>query len=64
MTVTAISDATCCTVEEQGEVVMTNIQMWDRWCSALPIDDRNERPLLIAFVAIVLTWSIAFFLGL
>jgi hypothetical protein len=63
-TVTAIGDATCYATDKEGEAVVTSIQMWDSWCSALPIDDRNERPLLIALVAIAIAWSIPFFLGL
>ena len=59
--VTAIADALCCIVGE-GEAVMTSIQVYDNLSSALPIDDRNERPLLIALVAIVAAWSIAFLL--
>ena len=47
----------------EGAVAM-NIQMYDNLSSALPIDDRNERPLLVAFVAIVAAWSIVFLLGL
>jgi hypothetical protein len=43
---------------------MTNTQTYDSFLSALPIDDRNERPLLIALVAIVAAWSIAFLLAL
>ena len=38
--------------------------MYDNFCSALPIDDRNERPLLVALIAIVAAWSIVFLLGL
>ena len=43
---------------------MTSIQMRDNLPSALPIDDRNERPLLVALVAIIAAWSIVFLLGL
>ena len=43
---------------------MMSIQMYDNFSSALPIDDRNERPLLVALVAIVAAWSIVFLLGL
>ena len=41
-----------------------SIQMYDNFSSALPIDDRNERPLLVALIAIVAVWSIVFLLGL
>jgi hypothetical protein len=40
------------------------MQMYDNFSSALPIDDRNERPLLVALIAIVAAWSIVFLLGL
>jgi hypothetical protein len=43
---------------------MTSIRTYDDLACALPIDDRNERPLLIALVAIVAAWSIAFLLAL
>ena len=46
------------------EAVMTSIRVYDNLSSALPIDDRNERPLLVAFIAIVAAWSIVFLLGL
>jgi hypothetical protein len=38
--------------------------MYGNFSSALLIDDRNERPLLVAFVAIAAAWSIVFLLGL
>ena len=43
---------------------MTSIQVYDNLSSALPIDDRNERPLPVALIAIVAAWSIVFLLGL
>jgi hypothetical protein len=43
---------------------MTSIEAYNNFPSALPIDDRNERPLLIALVAIVAAWSITFLLAL
>jgi hypothetical protein len=46
------------------EAVMTSIRVHDNLSSALPIDDRNERPLLVALIAIVAAWSIVFLLGL
>jgi hypothetical protein len=42
---------------------MASIQLYDNLASALSMDDRNERPLLIAFVAIIAAWSVAFLLG-
>jgi hypothetical protein len=44
----------------KGEVVV----MYDNMSSALLIDDRNERPLLVALIAIAAAWSIVFLLGL
>jgi hypothetical protein len=43
---------------------MTRMRMYDSWSIALPIDDRDERPLLIALVAIVAAWSLALLLAL
>jgi len=43
---------------------MMSTQMYDNLSSALPIDDRNERPLLVALIAIVAAWSIVFLIGL
>ena len=53
----------CAVFWSQGEAVMTSIQVYDNLTSALLIDDRHERPLLIALVAIVAAWSIAFLLA-
>jgi hypothetical protein len=47
-----------------GEVVMSSIPMYNNSSTGLLIDDRNERPLLIAFVAIAAAWSIVFLLAL
>jgi hypothetical protein len=38
--------------------------MYDNMSNALLIDNRNERPLLVAFIAIAAAWSIVFLLGL
>ncbi len=43
---------------------MTSIQMYDNLSSGLLIDDRNERPLLDALIAIAAAWSVVFLLGL
>jgi hypothetical protein len=51
-------------MQRMGRPVMTNVQFYDKLASAPPIDERNERPLLIALVAIVAAWSIAFLLAL
>ena len=57
--VTAVGDGLCSTCAQ-----MMSIQMYDNFSSALPIDDRNERPLVVALIAIVAAWSIVFLLGL
>jgi hypothetical protein len=46
------------------EGIMMSTQMYDNLSNALPIDDRNERPLLVALIAIVAAWSIVFLIGL
>jgi hypothetical protein len=46
------------------EGMMMSTQMYENLSSALPIDDRNERPLLVALIAIVAAWSIVFLIGL
>jgi hypothetical protein len=61
--VTAVGDGLCST-GVKVEAVMMSIAMYDNFSSALPIDDRNERPLLVALIAIVAAWSIVFLLGL
>jgi hypothetical protein len=38
--------------------------MYDSWSTALPVDDRAERPLLVALVAIVAAWSLTLLLAL
>jgi hypothetical protein len=61
--VTAVGDGLCSPAGD-GEAVMMSNQMYDNLSSALPIDDRNERPLLVALIAIIAAWSILFLLGL
>ncbi len=61
--ITAVDDGLCSTIGG-GEAATMSIQMYDNLSSALPIDDRNERPLLVALIAIVAAWSIVFLLGL
>jgi hypothetical protein len=57
--ITAVDDPSCSNWF-LGEFVM----MYDNMCSALLIDDRNERPLMVALIAIAAAWSIIFLLGL
>ncbi len=35
---------------------MTNFGMYDSWFGQVPIDERNERQLVIALFAIVVAW--------
>ena len=58
--VTPVGDGLCF---DENQVMM-NTQMYDSFSSALPIGDRNERPLVVALIAIVAAWSIVFLLGL
>jgi hypothetical protein len=62
-TVTAVCDGLCFIIPGR-EGIMMSTQMYDNLSSALPIDDRNERPLLVALIAIVAAWSIVFLIGL
>ncbi len=43
---------------------MTDILRHDRWWNTHVIDERNERPLLIALVATVVAWSTLFVVSL
>jgi len=43
---------------------MSYAQTIDGWREAEWIEERNERPLLAAFVAVVAAWSIVFFIAL
>jgi hypothetical protein len=38
---------------------MTKIHTYEGWWDLSLIDDRNERPLLSAFVAVIAVWAIA-----
>ena len=39
---------------------MANIRTYEGWWDLSLIDDRNERPLLSAFVAVIAVWATAF----
>ena len=39
---------------------MASIHTYDGWWDLSLIDDRNERPLLSAFVAVIAVWSTTF----
>jgi hypothetical protein len=43
---------------------MANIRTYEGWWDLSLIDQRNERPLLAAFVAAILVWATAFLLAL
>jgi hypothetical protein len=43
---------------------MVNIHSYDGWWDLSLIDDRNERALLSAFVAVVAVWATAVLLAL
>jgi hypothetical protein len=48
--------------EEDG--VMANIHSYEGWWDLSLIDDRNERALLSAFVAVVAVWAMTFLFAL
>jgi hypothetical protein len=39
---------------------MTSIRRYEGWWDLSPLDDRNERALLSAFVAVVAVWAMTF----
>jgi hypothetical protein len=43
---------------------MANIHSYDGWWDLSLIDDRNERALLSAFVAVVAVWMMTFLFAL
>jgi hypothetical protein len=43
---------------------MANIPTYDDWWDLCLIDDRNERPLQAAFVAVIVVWATMFLLTL
>jgi hypothetical protein len=47
-----------------GEEIMTKIHTYEGWWDLSLIDDRNERPLLSAFVAVIAVWTSAVLLAL
>jgi hypothetical protein len=52
ITVIAMRVCNCCR--------MTSIHSYEGWWDLSPIDDRNERALLSAFVAVVAVWATIF----
>jgi hypothetical protein len=47
-----------------GGCVMANIGAYEGWWDLSLIDERNERPLHAAFVAVIAVWTTAFLLAL
>ena len=47
-----------CGCEEDG--TMANIHSYEGWCDLSLIDERSERALLSAFVAVVAVWAMTF----
>ncbi len=45
---------------QEGEAPMTITRIHDSWFGQVPIDYRNEQPLVIALVAILVAWVAAF----
>ena len=43
-------------VRQEGETVMANTGSYDDWFGQVPIDERNERSLVIALFAILVAW--------
>jgi hypothetical protein len=43
---------------------MSYVQTVEGWREAEWIEEHNERPLLVAFVAVVAAWSVVFLLAL
>ncbi len=58
-TITPLSDALCFDVCGEGEATMTNARTHDLF-GQVPLDERNERPLVVALVAIVVAWLALF----
>jgi hypothetical protein len=54
--VTALGDGMCFRIPQQGETVMANTGSYDDWFGQVPIDERNERSLIIAVFAILVAW--------
>jgi hypothetical protein len=56
ITITAIADARGATPLTQENNAMTNSRTYEGWWDLSLNDDRNDRPLLAAFVAV---WAVA-----
>jgi hypothetical protein len=53
-----------CYLYSQEDGAMANIRSYDGWWDLSLIDDRNERALLSAFVAVVAVWAMTFLFAL
>jgi hypothetical protein len=54
--ITALGDAMCFVFGGEGGATMTNTRTHDSWFGQVPLDDRNEQPLVVALVAILVAW--------
>ena len=54
--VTALGDGMCFCVRQEGETVMANTGSYDDWFGQVPIDERNERSLVIDLIALLVAW--------
>ena len=58
-TITPLGDALCLGLCREEEAPMTNPRTHDLF-GQVPLDERNERPLVVALVAIVVAWLALF----
>jgi hypothetical protein len=61
--ITAIADARALLCEAWSSA-MTNSRTYEGWWDLSLIDERNERPLHVAFVAVIAIWATAFLFAL
>jgi hypothetical protein len=48
----------------EGEGIMGGIRAYEGWWDLSLIDERNERPLRAAFVAVIAVWATVFLFAL
>jgi hypothetical protein len=53
-----------CYSKDQDDGAMVSIRSYEGWWDLSLIDDRNERALLSAFVAVVAVWATTFLFAL
>jgi hypothetical protein len=61
--ITVIAICVCYSNDEEGGA-MASIHSYEGWWDLSLIDDRNERALLSAFVAVVAVWATIFLFAL